>query len=272
QMGGIGTTGGPGEKQIEIDRRLIRNQISKLKKDLEKIERQRDTQSENRKSAFNISLVGYTNAGKSTLMNALTNDDVYVEDQLFATLDTTTRKMIFDSQKNTNILLSDTVGLIRKLPHDLVASFRSTLSEVSKADFILKVLDASSPTIKDHLETIDSVLISLNSDQIPSQIVLNKVDMIQEPGLINGLKKRFPKAILISARKHLKLDQLQGCISNEFHKKLKKYTFHLAYSQCGILDKIYSSFEVLSREDNEENISITVFGREAIINSILAKL
>ncbi len=272
QMGGIGTTGGPGETQIEIDRRLIRNQISKLKKDLEKIEKQRNTQSDNRKSAFNVSLVGYTNAGKSTLMNALTDADVYVEDQLFATLDTTTRKMKFESSKNNNILLSDTVGLIRKLPHDLVASFRSTLAEVSKADFILKVIDASCTTISEHLVTIDSVLSSLDSNDIPSQIILNKMDLIQDAGIIRGLKSRFPDAIMVSAKNRLKLDQIQRNISNEIQKKFQKQVINIPYSKSGILDNIYSTLEVLSRDDNEENISVTVFGREADLNSIIAKL
>ena len=152
QMGGIGTRGGPGETQIEIDRRLIRKQISKLKKHLEKISRVRYTQNEGRKNAYKIALVGYTNAGKSTLLKALTGENVYIKDQLFATLDTTTRRL--DLSKELPVLISDTVGFIHNLPHNLVASFRSTLSEVNEADLILKVVDCSSSYFKTHLNTI----------------------------------------------------------------------------------------------------------------------
>ena len=143
QMGGIGTRAGMGETQIEIDRRLIRDRISKLKKDLKRIDRERYTQSQGRKNEFRVAMVGYTNAGKSTLFNALTGANVYIQNQLFATLDTTIRQL--DLGGHQPALLSDTVGFIRKLPHNLVASFRSTLKEVLESDLVLIVLDASSP-------------------------------------------------------------------------------------------------------------------------------
>ena len=145
QMGGIGTRAGMGETQIEVDRRLVRGRITRLKKDLIRIEKERHTQSMRRDSEYRVALVGYTNAGKSTLFKALTGTDVYIQDQLFATLDTTIRKLSLDSSHT--ILLSDTVGFIRKLPHNLVASFKSTLKEVLEADLILMVLDISSPQI-----------------------------------------------------------------------------------------------------------------------------
>ena len=141
QMGGIGTRAGAGETQIEVDRRLIRTRISKLKRELEKIERERNTQSKRRKNQFKVALVGYTNVGKSTLMKAISGADVFIQDQLFATLDTTVRSVELDSSHT--ILLSDTVGFVRKLPHHLVASFRSTLKEVVDSDLILLILDAS---------------------------------------------------------------------------------------------------------------------------------
>ena len=152
QMGGIGTLAGMGESQIEVDRRLIRQRISKLKKNLTYIEKERQTQSKRRKDEYRVALVGYTNAGKSTLMRALSGEDVFIQDQLFATLDTTIRKVQLD--KYHSILLSDTVGFIRKLPHNLVASFRSTLLEVLESNLILVVLDAASDQVSEHLKTI----------------------------------------------------------------------------------------------------------------------
>ena len=166
QMGGIGTRAGMGETQIEIDRRLIRERISRLKKDLKKIEKERQTQSKKRMDEFRCALVGYTNAGKSTLFNALTGSKVYIQNQLFATLDTTIRHLeISESHK---VLLSDTVGFIRKLPHHLVASFRSTLKEVIEANLLLILLDMSSPQIIEHAETIESVLKDLDAQHIPT--------------------------------------------------------------------------------------------------------
>ena len=157
QMGGIGTRAGAGETQIEIDRRLIRNQIAKLKRELTAIEKQRKVQNNRKENAFRIALVGYTNAGKSTLMNALTDADVLVQDQLFATLDTTTRKLE-NIEVGIPVLLSDTVGFIRNLPHNLIASFRSTLGEIRDVDLLLKVFDASSDNIHEHIDTVEEVL------------------------------------------------------------------------------------------------------------------
>ena len=171
QMGGIGTRAGMGETQIEIDRRLIRDRISKLKKDLKRIDRERYTQSQRRKNEFRVAMVGYTNAGKSTLFNALTGANVYIQDQLFATLDTTIRQLDLGGYQPA--LLSDTVGFIRKLPHNLVASFRSTLKEVLESDLVLIVLDASSPILTEHVDTIRDVLKELGADQIAEISVLN---------------------------------------------------------------------------------------------------
>ena len=176
QMGGIGTLAGMGESQIEVDRRLIRQRISKLKKNLTHIEKERQTQSKRRKDEYRVALVGYTNAGKSTLMRALSGEDVFIQDQLFATLDTTIRKVQLD--KYHFILLSDTVGFIRKLPHDLVASFRSTLLEVLESNLILVVLDAASDQVSEHLNTIDEVLKELGAERYEALIVLNKIDLI----------------------------------------------------------------------------------------------
>ena len=189
QMGGVGTRAGMGETQIEIDRRLIRTKISKLNKDLKKIDTERAIQSKKRKTEFRVALVGYTNAGKSTLFNALTGNNAYVKDQLFATLDTTVRK--FKLNNIYNVLLSDTVGFIRKLPHNLVASFRSTLNELLDADLILIVLDGSSNIIDEHLETIKRVLSDLGAEKIPHSLIINKIDRVKNQNDIIGLKIYF---------------------------------------------------------------------------------
>jgi len=206
QMGGIGTRAGMGETQIEVDRRLIRTRIAKLKKELGRIEKERSTQGAGRKKEYRVALVGYTNAGKSTLFKALTNADVYIKNQLFATLDTTIRKVGLDNSHS--ILLSDTVGFIRKLPHNLVASFKSTLKEVLEADLILKVFDISSPQIDDHIQTIDDVLRELGAFDIQDIIVLNKVDLISDLKLIKKRQRHIPDAIPISALRHLRLSGL----------------------------------------------------------------
>ena len=163
QMGGVGTTGGPGEKQIEIDRRIISNQIKKLKLELEKIDKNRTVQMETRKNAFNVSLVGYTNAGKSTLMKVLTDADVDIKDELFATLDPTTRVM--KNEGPNDILISDTVGFIQKIPHTLIDSFKSTLKEILQANLLLKIIDVGSENFDLYLETIDITLAEIGCEE-----------------------------------------------------------------------------------------------------------
>jgi GTPase len=270
QIGGIGMRGGPGETQIEIDRRLIRNQISKLKKDLLKIEKQQGTQSANRNSEYRVALVGYTNAGKSTLMRALTGADVYVQDQLFATLDTTVRKL--DLGNNQKILLSDTVGFIRKLPHDLVASFRTTLAEARDANLLIKVLDASSEYLEDHLDTIQNVLKSLKLDEINSIIVLNKIDLVKDSGLYRGLKSKYPNSIIISAHKKLKLEDLTEAIINEMTKTQIYYKLEIPYDKTQVLDAIYNMLIVKQRKDEDEFIKLDVQGKKSDIDMILSRI
>ena len=186
QMGGVGTRGGPGETQIEIDRRLIRNQIIKLKKDLNKITTSRTTQNKSRKNIFKVSLVGYTNAGKSSLMNSIALSDNYVKDELFATLDTSTKKINISNK--ISFLLSDTVGFIRNLPDNLVASFRSTLGEIIDSDLILKVVDISSDELEVHIETINSVLNHLKISDQDFLIIFNKIDKLSDSEIIKRLK------------------------------------------------------------------------------------
>jgi GTP-binding protein HflX len=168
---------GPGEQEIETDRRIVRDKISLLKKKLEKIDQQNITQRKNRGDLIRVSLVGYTNVGKSTLMNVLSKSDVFAEDKLFATLDTTVRKVVFGTMP---FLLSDTVGFIRKLPTHLVESFKSTLDEVREADILLHVVDVSHPQYEAHIHTVQQTLLDLKIGEKPTMMVLNKVDLYRK--------------------------------------------------------------------------------------------
>jgi len=172
QKGGIGLRG-PGETEIETDRRIIRDKIAKLKEDLKKIDKQKSTQRKNRGKMIRVALVGYTNVGKSTLMNLLSNSDVFAENKLFATLDTTVRKVVVG---NLPFLLTDTVGFIRKLPHDLVESFKSTLDEVRESDILLHVVDISHPNFEDQIEVVNKTLQELGSVAKPNYMIFNKID------------------------------------------------------------------------------------------------
>jgi len=207
QQGGIGTRG-PGETQIETDRRLVDKRISTLKDKLEKLDKQRKTQRKDRSNMIRLSLVGYTNAGKSTLMNALTDTKVLTEDRLFATLDSTVRR--FDLA-NYDILLSDTVGFIRKLPHNLIESFKSTLDEVRESDILLHVVDASSTVIDDYITVVEETLEDLEITDKKMLMVFNKIDKVQ-PAEIAELKAVYPNAVFISAERGIGLDKLEDRI------------------------------------------------------------
>ena len=172
QKGGIGMRG-PGETQIETDRRIIKDKIALLKKKMVKIDKQGQTQRQRREHLIRVALVGYTNAGKSTLMNQLSKSDIFAENKLFATLDTTVRKVVFE---NLPFLLADTVGFIRKLPHQLVESFKSTLDEVRESDLLLHVVDISNASFEDHVEVVERTIAEIGASDIPSIIVFNKID------------------------------------------------------------------------------------------------
>jgi len=267
QMGGIGTRAGMGETQIEVDRRLIRTRITRLKKDLKKIEKERETQSLRRQSEFRVSLVGYTNAGKSTLFKALTGSNVYIQDQLFATLDTTIRKLNLDTSHT--ILLSDTVGFIRKLPHNLVASFKSTLKEVLEADLIVMVLDMSSPQIKDHMGTITDVLREMSADSIPVIHVLNKVDLISDGNMIEKLKRSFPGSVTISADQHLRLSDLTNKIIGIMESNYQTIDLEFSYDDGKTIANVQEGVEVLERAYEEEGVKLKIRGSRSRISQIM---
>ncbi len=270
QMGGIGTRAGAGETQIEVDRRMLRVRIAKLKIELVRIDRERDTQSRRRKDFFRVALVGYTNAGKSTLMKTISGDDVYIQDQLFATLDTTVRMVKLD--EDHSILLSDTVGFIRKIPHHLVASFRSTLKEVVEADLILVVMDASSLQIEDHYKTIKDVLGDLGAGNHESLIVLNKIDMLEEDGRLDYLKREFPDGIPISAREHLRIDQLLEEIKTKMSAGYKTASFTFSYQQGKEMAAAQKGVMVLDRQYEEDGVRMVLKGSEQRINQISSSL
>jgi GTP-binding protein HflX len=196
QVGGIGTKG-PGEKQLEVDRRIIQKKISDLNDRLKKVEKSRATQQKSRGTSFKITLVGYTNVGKSSLLNSLSGANVHVENKLFATLDTATRRMFIEGIGE--IVISDTVGFLRKLPHHLVASFKGTLEVVSQADLLIIVMDASSGWSDLQLTTVNEVLADLSAGAIPRLLVFNKIDLVKDPFELKKLSVKFPDALFVSA-------------------------------------------------------------------------
>jgi GTP-binding protein HflX len=228
QRGGTSTRGGAGEKEIETDRRIIRDKISKLKEKLVVIDKQMHTQRGNRGALVRIALVGYTNAGKSTLMNILSKSEVFAEDRLFATLDTTVRKVVLE---NLPFLLSDTVGFIRKLPPQLVESFKSTLDEVREADLLLHVVDISHPNFEDHYLTVNKTLAEIGCDEKPTIVIFNKLDAYkpapvdpqeadadEEVDQLEAIKKswmakvRADDVVFVSAVEKTNLDELRDKI------------------------------------------------------------
>ncbi len=254
QFGGIGTKG-PGETQIETDRRIIRTRIAKLKERLQKIESQTITKSLKRKEFINATLVGYTNAGKSTLINLLTDADVLAEDQLFATLDSTTRAL--DLGKNKKLMISDTVGFIRKLPHHLVSSFKSTLNVVREADIILHVIDVSHPFFEDHIKVVDETLKELGCENKVQVRIFNKVDLLEDKDRIDYVMNKFENSILISAARGINIGNLQQILIDIYEHRFVERTLVLHVKESKLVAKIHSLAEVLSTTYEDESVNIT---------------
>ena len=224
QKGGIGMRG-PGETEIETDRRIVRDKISLLKKKLKNIDRQMSVQRGNRGSLVRVALVGYTNVGKSTLMNIISKSNVFAEDKLFATLDTTVRKIVV---QNLPFLITDTVGFIRKLPTQLVESFKSTLNEITESDFILHIVDISHPNYDDHIESVNLILEQIKCSNKPTMIVFNKIDILSNEELENFKFKDNKKSnLFISAQKKINLDKLKKRLYNQVRKiHIKRFPYN----------------------------------------------
>jgi len=223
QKGGIGMRG-PGETEIETDRRIVRDKISLLKNKLKNIDKQMSVQRGNRGSLVRVSLVGYTNVGKSTLMNLISKSDVFAEDKLFATLDTTVRKIVVE---NLPFLMTDTVGFIRKLPTQLIESFKSTLNEITESDLVLHIVDISHPNYEDHIESVNIILDQIKCSEKPSLMVFNKIDKISNEELeslkfsLNGNRE------YISAFKKINIDSLKKKIYSEVRKiHIKRFPYN----------------------------------------------
>lgn len=253
QIGGISVRGGAGETQIEIDRRLTRTRISKLIKDLRRIDKERAVQQKGRDTFFKAALVGYTNAGKSTLMNVFTGSSVPVEDKLFATLDTTVR--IYRLDKYHDLLLSDTIGFIRKLPHHLIASFRSTLREVKDADLIIKVADISSSQCLNQLKAVDEVLVQLEAYNKPSIIVFNKID-IMENRILKQVKRYYPDAVFISALNKLRIDELRRAILKILEKEEMQLKLNVPINYVKGLAVLRDNTRIISENYSDGKVDI----------------
>jgi len=253
QAGGAGIRGGEGEKQLEIDRRIARRRMQRLEKALKRFEISRHTRKKQRKLLINIALVGYTNVGKSTLMNQLTKANVAADDRLFVTLDATSRLWHVDPV--LKIVLTDTVGFIRKLPHDLVASFRSTLTEVAEADLLFHVVDASHPHLNELKETVDEVIRSLVEDDIPTILVFNKIDAV--PDLMRKLlKKTYPDALFISAIERIGLDEMRQFVIDRFSDRLTVRNLLLPNEAASQFYRLGQFGQVLGSAHDEQGVHV----------------
>jgi GTP-binding protein HflX len=241
--GGIGTRG-PGEKKLEVERRRIRDRMKRLKDELASVEKSREVQRRRRRSAFRVALTGYTNAGKSTIMNGLTDAGVKTEKALFTTLDSTTRILEFSSGKNA--LITDTVGFIRKLPHHLVASFRSTLEEAVEADLRLRVVDASHPEFQSHLDAGSAVLNSLGCLDKPSILVFNKIDRLLDRGILQALSSRYPGCMCVSALTGEGMVSLLSALEAEMEREMVECAFRLPLQDGRLKSRIYELGEIFN--------------------------
>jgi GTP-binding protein HflX len=247
---------GPGETQLEVDRREIRKRITKLKQELETVRahRQRHRLQRVRAGMPTVALVGYTNAGKSTLLNAISGADVYVANQLFATLDPTTRRIKLPNGRA--VLLSDTVGFIQKLPVTLVAAFRATLEEVVEADLLLHVVDASHPLAWDQIDVVEDTLAELEATRIPKILVLNKIDRGVNLGDVDLTGFGYQGIVQVSAIKNMGLDKLLEAVGNALASDMESITLTIPYAQGDLLAAIHNSGIVDSETHSEKGVTV----------------
>jgi GTP-binding protein HflX len=252
QKGGIGTKG-PGETQIETDRRMIGKRIATLKEKLDKLDQQRALQRKQRTGLTRVSLVGYTNAGKSSLLNTLTETEKLAEDRLFATLDSTVRQYQLNSDKK--VLLSDTVGFIRKLPHNLIESFKSTLDEISESDIILHLVDASAVTVEDYISVVQNTLREIGADEKPRFLVFNKIDAA-DGDTLSHLKRNYPEALFISATQQIGLDAISKKIVEIIERDYTYEQRQLPVDRYELVSFEYDNAVVEHIKHNPEHVDI----------------
>jgi len=253
QYGGVGTKG-PGEQQIETDRRAVRGRISHLKEKLERISKEREVQRKGRKEMTRIAMVGYTNAGKSTLLKLLSGADVLIEDRLFATLDTTVRQV--ELAPNKTVLLSDTVGFIRKLPPHLIASFRSTLAEAAEADILLHVADISHPALEEQITVVNSTLETLNAAGKPTVFVFNKIDKLKDRSIIPELSKNYTPSVFISAERGINITALREVLNDLSGHGISEHTITISQADYRKLAKLHEIAEITAKEYEGNTVKV----------------
>jgi len=268
QRGGIGGKGA-GESALELDRRKIRDRIAELRRELAQIEREQATRRAARTDQRRVALVGYTNAGKSSLMRALTGSGVYVADKLFATLDTTVRAL--KPETDPRILVGDTVGFIKKLPHELVASFRSTLDEALEASLLLYVVDAADPTFRDQLAVTREVLGSIGAGAVPSRLLLNKRDRLDEATRAD-LALEFPDAWVVSAHDPADVARIRELIVAFFDGELREEEVFVPYAVHGLIRHVYEDATVLSERHDDAGTHLQIRAPARVLDRLRDRL
>jgi GTPase len=260
---------GAGEAALELDRRKIRDRIAELRRELAAIQREQDVRRRHRRGARRVALVGYTNAGKSSLMRALTSSEVYVEDKLFATLDTTVRAL--QPEAKPRILVSDTVGFIKHLPHDLVASFKSTLDEAHEASLLLHVVDAADAGFREQLEVTRSVLREIGAEQAPSRLVMNKVDRLSPAALVD-LQAEFPDAWFISAKRTEDVLTVRARIIAFFESRYAEAELCVPYSEQRLVSEMHEQGRVVSERYEDDGVKVTFRSDPEVLDAFRNKL
>jgi GTPase len=260
---------GAGEAALELDRRKIRDRIAELRRELAAIQREQDVRRRHRRGSRRVALVGYTNAGKSSLMRALTSSEVYVEDKLFATLDTTVRAL--QPEAKPRILVSDTVGFIKHLPHDLVASFKSTLDEAHEASLLLHVVDAADPGFREQLQVTRAVLNEIGAEQAPSRLVMNKIDRLG-PAALAELEVEFPDAWFISAKRTEDVLTVRARIIAFFESRYAEAELCVPYNEQRLVSEMHEQGRVVAERYEDDGVKVTFRSDPEVLDSFRARL
>lgn len=273
QKGGVGLRGGPGEKQLETDRRLLSNNIKKVQEKLRKVEKQRRQKisCRNKLGISSVSLIGYTNAGKSTLFNQLSGSNVHIEDRLFSTLDPTLRSISF-ANGTEKILLSDTVGFIRHLPHDLIAAFKATLQEIKKSNLLLHIVNASDTRMKENIDSVNNVLKEIDAHKIPVLMVMNKIDLIHGKQKIDRDIDNLVTKVWISAKNGSGLQMLMQALIEKLPSEMAHFTLHLPIKENKLRSYFYN-IKAVKKEwlENNQYIGMKIFLSVTIWNRLCKK-